>query len=272
VFVGIKHHFFPNMNFNYPTQIANEEDDSYDISFAPSGLAHMETGHPGPYWDKRYLPLLYEDLSFNSCSNDFDGLGGVLWGYHGRALVHSKVLDLSSDPPVERTFHWVVVDEKGVDRPEVQQKCDHVFGLMNWSNPYLWGARHNNRFKQGTKVYMIKGPRTGEHGVVVGHALGFDITARGRSIMLKVLFEDGWPNSVRQGVEVKQEHTCLVDIHGIFPMGLPHPGYSATEKREMMEKSMKERVRDDEREAKAKREFEDDVAAKMVCKASRGIE
>ena len=46
-------------------------------------------------------------------------------------------------------------------------------------------------------------------------------------------------------------------------MGLPHCGYSAIEKREMVEK----RVREDEAEAKRKREFEDDLAAKLVWRA-----
>ena len=108
-------------------------------------------------------------------------------------------LFLPPPPTLSHTFYWMVADIKGVDDCLVHVQCDKVFARMNWCNRYLWGKKHNNRFKQMTKIYMVRRPSTGKHGVVVGHTLDFDILVQNKSIILKVVFADNW----HKPVEVK---------------------------------------------------------------------
>ena len=85
---------------------------------------------------------------------------------------------------------------------------------MSPYNPYFVGGKHRNRFKRGTKVYCVGGPRVGEHAVVVGDASNFEITDNKRPI-LRLLF------SCLKVILVSQNCVILVDLHGVLPFGVP---------------------------------------------------
>ena len=84
---------------------------------------------------------------------------------------------------------------------------------MFWS-----GARHNNRLRRGIKVYVTDGPLKGEPGTIVGHEPGFCIfNDRRVPHSVRIVLASGCVTDVRQ------DYVRLVDLHGIFPLGIPKP-------------------------------------------------
>ena len=64
----------------------------------------------------------------------------------------------------------------------VQEDIDLLYAVTNFCNVYWLGAKHNNRLKRGTKVYMVKGELVGKNGTIVGHVSGFSLFKDRRSV------------------------------------------------------------------------------------------
>ena len=98
------------------------------------------------------------------------------------------------------TFLWLYKSKKGfcleaklapahakVARLDKKDPLGEHFLKINHCNPYLFGKQHHNRFKIGTKVYILEGYFSGLHRVVVGHKQGFDLLDERTGPILKIL-------------------------------------------------------------------------------------
>ena len=93
-----------------------------------------------------------------------------------------------------------------------------MYAVTNFCNVYWLGAKHNNRLKRGTKVYMVKGELVDNHGTIVGHVPGFSVFNYPRSVhRVQVLLASGCVE------EVRQDHLRLVDLYQELPLGIPKP-------------------------------------------------
>ena len=100
----------------------------------------------------------------------------------------------------------------------VQAEIDLLYAVTNFCNVYWLGAKHNNRLKRGTKVYMVKGELAEKHGTIVGHVPGFSVFKDPRSVhRVQVLLASGCVE------EVRQDHLRLVDLYQELPLGIPKP-------------------------------------------------
>ena len=69
--------YTPTMNYPWTTDspsIDSDDEETQDCIGVPSGagIRGYQTCYPEPYWDKRLLPLLYEELSNPSTHCDAD--------------------------------------------------------------------------------------------------------------------------------------------------------------------------------------------------------
>ena len=174
-----------------------------------------------PYWNKQFLPLLYESLDYKGVGCDTDMLGKFN-KIKKTQIVKSQVYEtvLCSKMKKEtlvltHEFEWKVEQYGGLlDNTKVKEMCRDI----NWYNPYIWGARHNNRLRRGTKVFFRAGEYVGMHGVVVGCGGGFHITDHPNKIIYCYVLL-----ATEEIVRTRQDHLRLADIHQKLPFGIPKP-------------------------------------------------
>ena len=183
---------------------------------------------PSPARTYSDLAPLYESPSFFNKFNWYPNLENL--PEEERAVVTSHVFHLR--PPindgwrdnnsrwgldrrtvVKHTFHWLVKRWDTANDPEtIQARYDHFKGVKG-TNPFLKGKNHLQRFIRGTKLLIIKGEYNGEHCTVVGQDNNFEFFKE--SPILKVVLSN------QTIVQVRQENTQLLDIHGYLPFALP---------------------------------------------------
>ena len=140
-----------------------------------------QTWYPETDWDKRDLVHLYEDISFDGFltrtpeAEKFVKVPEDQTKVYRSYLKHSK---LTYDVPVREDVSLFWKGAAADEQPNPKPRPD-LFERCNWHMPLLRGSQHNNRFKRNTKVYVLSGEDEGRHGVVVGHALNFDLGAWG---------------------------------------------------------------------------------------------
>lgn len=176
-----------------------------------------------PYWNKQFLPLLYESLDYKGVCCDTDMLGAFK-KIKKTQIVKSQVYKTHCDfnekklvttKTLTHEFEWKVEQYRGLlDNKDVEEMCRD----MNWDNPYIWGARHNNRLRRGTKVFFRAGKYKDMHGVIVGCGGGFRITDHyNKVIYCYVLL------ATEEVVWARQDYLKLADIHQKLPFGIPKP-------------------------------------------------
>ena len=180
-------------------------------------VSNFQTGYPEPFWNKQYLPFLYENVDYKGFGSD-DEMFGEFGKNQPTTIIKTQAyaeVGMEGKKQLLHEFEWKVLCRGGLtDNRDVKKLCS----VMNCCNPYLWGARHNNRFRLGTKVWCRAGEYKGMHGVVVGSVWGFDITAHLDTIIHSyVLFSSGMIKKVRQ------DQMMLVDLHRKLPFGVPRP-------------------------------------------------
>ena len=212
--------YSPTTNYPWTTEspsIDSDDEETQDRIGVPSGVGirGYQTSHPEPYWDKRFLPLLYEDLSSVSTHYDVDMVTQLEVQPTNTITTPIYAEDKTT---ILHIFEWKVLNIGPKGGRTKQSEIDLLFSVTNFSNAYLWGANHNNRLRRGTKVYLVKGELDGEHGTVVGHVPGFSIHNNPRSVhYLIVLLSSGCAEAVRQ------DFVKLVDLHQQLPFGIPKP-------------------------------------------------
>jgi len=163
-----------------------------DTSHQDPNRRRDRTSTPGyrvyyPYvpWNKRLLPLLYEDLSFNNPSTEYERVQDL--DIKEQAVIKSYVYDTNAlVPRLEHTFNWITEKTRSTCRTDKKIERRFHFERVRSDNPYILGVNHHNRFKRYTKVLIISGPSEGEHGIVVGHFQDYNILGE-RPNTLKVL-------------------------------------------------------------------------------------
>ena len=177
-------------------------------------LETYTTAPPNPPRDHSYLSSIYEDLGVKNTINYFPRFDYL--PYEQRAVVTSYVFKNDrtalSGKVCTGTYHWLVKSWDGVNSTEsIQGRYNH-FMMVNWSNKYLLGLHHCNRFVRGTKVLVINGPFEGIHRVIVGHTSDFHMFQS--KIIVKVLFAD---ESIHP---IDQKNLRMIDIHCYLPFAL----------------------------------------------------
>ena len=175
---------------------------------------------PEPYWDKSYLPIYYEDLSFSgtkvelSMVEKLDGKPTIIVKSH----VYSAERNGREYGDLLHTYEWKVLDIGGAGGHTNPDELDQLFKKTDRWNPWHWGAKHNNRLERGTKVYMIGGQYEGQHGMIIGNFADFNLTAHPLTVInVQVFLATG------KVEEVRQDHLKLVDFHRQLPFGIPKP-------------------------------------------------
>ena len=200
---------------NDSPSIDSDDEETQDRLGVPSGagIRGYQTSYPEPYWDKRLLPLLYEDLTSPSTRYDVDMVAQL--EVHPTITITTSIHS-EDKTTVLHTFEWKVLNIGPRGGLTLQAEIDLLYGVTNFENVYLWGANHHNRLRRGTKVYLVKGELKGEHGTVVGHVPGFSIRNNPRSVhFLIVILSSGRPEAVRQ------DFVKLIDLHQQLPLGIP---------------------------------------------------
>ena len=180
-------------------------------------MHNFQTSHPEPYWNKQHLPFLYENVDYKGFGSDTEMFGKFRKNQPTTIIktqVYSEV-DMQGNKQLLHEVEWKVLCKGGLtDNRDVKELCSSI----NSSNPYLWGARHNNRFRRGTKVWFRAGEYKNMHGVVVGPVLGFDITAHPDTVIHSYVMLPS-----ERIVKVRQDYMKLVDLHHKLPFGIPRP-------------------------------------------------
>ena len=212
---------------SYPWATDSPDFDSYteetkDLSDVPpcSGIRQPKpyrSSHPEPYWDKRHLILLYENITAPDLSFDED----MVHQFERKPtkIIRTPIYSEDGEHTVVHDFEWKVLNlGPGQAGMTVQADIDLLYAVTNFCNLYWLGAKHNNRLKRGTKVYMVKGELVGKHGTIVGHVHGFSLFKDPRSVhRVNVLLASGCH------VEVRQDYLRLVDLYQKLPLGIPKP-------------------------------------------------
>ena len=113
---------------------------------------------------------------------------------------------------------WVAKNKKSVNSKEAREKLNEHLGNCDPHFPYLYGLQHYNRFKQGTKVYILEGYYSGRHGSVVGHLRDFDITDKSTPV-LKILTVDSANRP--EVVNILQHLVKIIDFHNPIDFYIP---------------------------------------------------
>ena len=129
------------------------------------------------------------------------------------------------------TFLWLIKRKKGLcleaklpptfvssTRLDHKDPLQENFLELNYANPYLFGKQHRNRFKIGTKVFVLKGYFSGLHGVVVGHKQGFNLFDESKDPILKILLVS--KSGEYEIQNISQWIVKLIDLHKILPFGI----------------------------------------------------
>ena len=162
--------------------------------------------------------MLYKDLSYNKEEEVYPRVQDT--ALHEQVIISSGIYENSDNGPIKKqTLYWLTKhltlwngEEIGTHESEVG-RIEH-FSLVDWENPYLFGAQHHNRFKRFTKVLITEGDYLNYHGIIVGHKKDFDILDDSPPIV-KVLIGTG------QILELSQAILFLVDIHNKLPFAIP---------------------------------------------------
>ena len=194
------------------------------------GYQGAQTSYPEPAWNKRHLVFLYEDIGYNQSGVDFSRIQELEIGK--TTVVSSKVVltycwdklpitefVVPKQPVFDtRTYFWITKNKKNINSTEAREKLSEYFSSCNPHFPYLLGLQHHNRFKRGTKVYILEGPFSGRHGSVVGHLRDFDILDE-KSPVLKVLTVDS--SNRLEIVNVLQHIVKIIDLHNRIDFAIP---------------------------------------------------
>ena len=216
--------------------------------------AEILGGKDVPFWDKRDLVKLYEEISFKGSAAGIGiEIAGVTTNFlHLQQLpIHhttvsrsrfkhiaygNKVVSLANEQVIEKVLYWHTATRNVTTtlKREVNRKkgISNHFLSVNWDFPLLLGSQHNNRFKRDTKVYVLSGEHKGRHGTVVGHGSGFDIRRWGSEIdtephyftdnkspLLKVVFCD--KTGILKVHDIRQDTVKLVDLHDVLGFAFP---------------------------------------------------
>ena len=116
------------------------------------------------------------------------------------------------------TFKWKVQNIGSRGGLVVQADIDVLYKRINDCNVCWSGAKHHNRLRRSTNVYVAEGELMEQHGTVVGHVPGFSILNDPRlSHRIRILLASGCIE------EVRQNYVRLVDLHMLLPLGIPKP-------------------------------------------------
>ena len=204
-----------------PPDFDSDTEETKDLTGVPRGRDmlnrnHYQSSYPEPYWDKRYLPLLYENIT--APNRSFDEVMVNQLEIKPTKIIRTPIYSEDGKHTVVHDFKWKVLNIGPEAGLTVQKDIDLLYAVTNFCNVYWLGAKHNNRLKRGTKVYMVKGDFTGEPGTIVGHVPGFSLFKDPRSVhRVQVLMASGCVK------EVRQDHLRLVDLYQELPLGIPKP-------------------------------------------------
>ena len=188
----------------------------------------FEVGLSPIEWNKRHLPLLYEDLSFNNRSTEYERVQDLRTDL--QAIIKSFVYDTKGIVPrLEQTFNWITKKITSTCRDDKRIERRFHFERVHSCNPYLLGVNNHNRFKRYTKLLIIRGFFEGEHGIVVGHFQDYNILGD-RPNTLKVLI------SSEEIVNISQADVKLLDLHNFLPFAIPTKHANIPTKRSISKK------------------------------------
>ena len=199
----------------------SDTEDTKDLSDVPRdsnimNSNHYQSSYPEPYWDKRHLPLLYESIT--APNRVFDEAMVNQLEIKPTKIIRTPIYSEDGKHTVVHDFEWKVLNIGSNAGLTVQVEIDLLYAVTNFCNVYWLGAKHNNRLKRGTKVYMVKGELAEKHGTIVGHVPGFSVFKDPRSVhRVQVLLASGCVE------EVRQDHLRLVDLYQELPLGIPKP-------------------------------------------------
>ena len=199
----------------------SETEEKKDLSDVPpcSGIRNINpyrSNYPEPYWDKRRLPFLYENITAPDISFDEDMVDKLRT--KPTTIIQTPIYSEDGKKTVIHNFEWKVLNIGPKAGLTEQKDIDLLYSVTNFCNVYWLGAKHNNRLKRGTKVYMVKGSLKGKHGTIVGHVPGFSVFKDPRSVhRVRVLLVTGCIE------EVRQDYLRLVDLYQELPLGIPKP-------------------------------------------------
>ena len=154
----------------------------------------MTTGGAEPFWDKKDLIYLYEDINFKGTTvgvrmmesdftveyNRFNNLSKSRTKLVQSTFEHSthnaQVVRADNEVKTKETLFWrteIKKTKKADEREDVRniELLEH-YRKCNWYMPLLLGSQHNNRFTRNTKVYVLSGAYKGRHGTIIGHDSG----------------------------------------------------------------------------------------------------
>ena len=141
---------------NDSPSIDSDDEETQDRLGVPSGagIRGYQTSYPEPYWDKRLLLLLYEELSYPSTHYDVDMVAQL---EVDPTIIITTPIHSEDRTTVLHTFEWKVLNIGPRGGRTQQSEINLLYGVTNFENAYLWGANHHNRLRRGTKVYLVKG-------------------------------------------------------------------------------------------------------------------
>ena len=118
--------YTPSPNYPWTTSspvINSDDEEAQDRLGVPrAGIRGYQTSHPEPYWDKRLLPLLYEDLTSPSTHYDVDMVAKL--EVHPTTTITTSI----HSEDVLHTFEWEVLNTGPRGGRTLQSEID-LFGF-----------------------------------------------------------------------------------------------------------------------------------------------
>ena len=116
-------------------------------------MSNFQSGYPELFWNKQYLPFLYENVDYKGFGSDTE-MFGEFGNNQSTTIIKTQLyadVGMEGKKQLLHEFEWKVLCKGGLtDNQDVKELCSAI----NCSNPYLWGARHNNRFRHGSSGLM----------------------------------------------------------------------------------------------------------------------